>query len=754
MSILINAEIEIPIEQIQGKIKKIIFNQNNFMVGILLTSKGEEIIFKGKIFGVEREEEIIFKGKWVEHYKYGKQFEITNWERPIPKTKEKIIAYLSSPFIKGCGQKQAIQIASELGENAIEKIIQEREKALINIKGIGKTRAAKIVQSVLATYELQNIINKLCEYGINPEIGIKIYEKHKAQTLDILMKNPYELIKTQLVSFPKADEIAKRMKISPLSSYRIEACINYILNKECYSSGHCFLPEKELIDQTIKLLNENTADENKIDEHDIMQSIFNLEEKTIIIENGIVYPKDLYIYETKSAEKINFLLASNQNKINNKKLELYIKEYQLKNKIVLGEEQKEAIKIALQNNITILTGSAGTGKTTVVKAIIEIYQKLFPEKTISLSAPTGRASRRLQEATGYFAQTIHKLLGYKQNKVNGKQAGFEYDENNKLSHDFFIVDEMSMVDLHLIFSLLRAIRNNSKLLLIGDVNQLPSINAGNVLKDLLETNDIPKVYLTQIYRQAKNSQIITNAHKVIKGENIEVDHSKGDMYFINQQTDEEIQKMIIQSVLRFIELGYSVSDILVLSPMKKGEIGTIELNNQLQKILNPEHENKKEIRYGKRVFRVGDKIMQTVNQSDKGIYNGDIGIITDIKKEKITKNGKEVEVDTIYSDFQGLLIKHTRDEWNEIELAYSISIHKSQGGQSPIVIIPISKSHYNMLARNLIYTGMTRAEKKLVLIGQKYAFEFGIKNNKISLRNTQLKQRIKLLIENRIKKLV
>lgn len=741
------------LEQESGIITKIIYNQNNFMIGILEKQNGNEITFKGNIFGVEKNEEIIFKGKWTEHIKYGKQFEVTKWERPIPKTKEKIVAYLSSPFIKGCGEKQALRIVNELGENTIEIIMRDKEQALVGIKGIGKKKAITITHSILATYELQNIIAELSEYGINPEFTIKIYKKHGAETLELLKNNPYELTKMKYISFPKADEIAKRMGISPLSSYRIEACINYVLKNTCYSTGHCYLLENELVELAIQLLNQNTED--KADEVDIKQSIFNLEERTIIIEDGKVYPKELYIYETKLAQKIHRILSANQPKSNENKLDSYIKEYQLKYGIILGQEQKEAIKKVLQNNLTVLTGSAGTGKTTVVKAIIEIYQKFFPKHSISLSAPTGRASRKLQEATEHFAQTNHRLLGFKQNSKDGKSNGFEYNEDNKLDHDFYIVDEMSMVDLHMTYALTSAMENKAKVLFIGDVNQLPSISAGNILKNLLETENIPKIRLTQIYRQAENSQIIENSHKVNNGQRITVDHSKGDMYFIHKQNNKAISSTIIQSVLRFIELGYDVSDILVLSPMKKGDIGTNELNIQLQEVLNPKEKGKVEIQHGKRIFRVGDKIMQTINKADKGIYNGDIGIITKIGKEKITnENNEQVEVDIIQSDFQGLVVKHTREEWKEIELGYSISIHKSQGGQAPIVIIPTSKSHYIMLARNLIYTGMTRAEKKLVLIGQKEALNIAIANNKISQRNTQLKERIEALNINRKQKLL
>ena len=741
--------------EVQGVIDKIIYNNKDYLIARIEDDNGQKIVFKGNMLGIEKNEEINLKGNWVNHPKFGQQLDVVRWQRPIPKTRDKIIAYLSSPFVKGCGEKQAIRIVEALGTNAIELIMDEREKALAGIKGIGKKKAVSIAYSVAATYELQNIIAELSDYGISPNFTVKLYKKFQEKTVQIIKENPYQLTDMKFISFSKADEIARRIGISPLSGFRIEACINFVLRDTCYQTGHCFLNEQWLIDLAISLLNQNTDEKDKTHENDIIQSIYALEERTIIIENEVVYPKELYIYETKLAKKVYQMLGNKHKEISNKKIETAIKEYQLKHRMELGDEQKQAIKTAINSNITVLTGSAGTGKTTVVKAIIEIYEKFFPKKKLSLSAPTGRASRKLQESTAHLSQTNHRLLGYKQNNQDGKQMGFEFNEENKLSHDFFIVDEMSMVDLHMGYSLFRAMHKNAKVLLIGDVDQLPSIGSGNVLKDLLEQENVPKVYLTQIYRQARNSQIITNANHVNKGETFQVDHSKDDMYFINQQQDNGIANMIIESVLRFRELGHNVSNMLVLSPIKKGVVGTIELNNRLQEVLNPYEVGKVEVKHGNRIFRVGDKIMQLVNQEDKGIYNGDIGIITEINKEKIKQdNGKIVEVDTIYSDFQGIQVTHQRNEWRELELGYSISIHKSQGGQAPIVIMPLSTSHYNMLARNLIYTGMTRAEKKLVLIGQQKALNIAIANNKISQRNTKLKERIEALSIKRERQLL
>lgn len=724
---------QVELKTITGKIKKIKFNDNGYMIAILKNDE-KEITFKGTILGLEIDEEIILKGFWVEHEKYGKQFEVKKWERPIPQTKEKAIAYLSSTFVKGCGEKQAQRIVEKLGENAVQIIMREQEQCLAGIKGIGKKRAVTIAKSIQETYELQNIIGELFILGITPEFTIKLYQEFGSNTIDVIKKNPYKLTEMKMVSFPKADEIAQRIGISPLSGYRIEACISYVLNEMCFKSGHCFIPETDLIQRCLLLLNQNAKE--IADEQSVIQSIYNLEDKKIIIENSNVYPKNLYVYENKIAEKINILMKSKSKKFTNeKKINTYIKEYQLKNGIVLAEEQKRAIKETFRNNIMVLTGNPGTGKTTVVKAIIEIYKKVFPNDLISLSAPTGRASRKLQETTRHEALTNHRLLGYNQN-------GFEFDQDNKLPHDFFIIDEMSMVDLHMTNALLQAVSKESRVLFIGDVDQLPSINSGNVLKDLLET-EVPSVRLTEIFRQAKESQIITNAHLVNKGEKLVINSAKNDMYFINQQDNKKIADMTINSALRFIDLGHTISEILVLSPMKKGIIGTIELNKRLQEAVNPMDINKAEIKHGDRIFREGDKVMQLVNRVNKGVFNGDIGIITYIgKTTTLNENNEKVEVDIIQCDYQGIAVTYTKDEWKEIELGYSISIHKSQGGQAPIVIIPISTAHYNMLARNLIYTGMTRAEKILVFIGQQKALNIAISNNKIVKRNTTLANRI------------
>src|SRR5699024_1838103 len=443
-----------------------------------------------------------------------------------------------------------------------------------------------------------------------------------------------------------------------------------------------------------------------------------LEEHHIIYENEKVYPKKLYYAEKNLAQKLAKMKRSNHGR-SVSKIDKYIKKYQKEHNIVLAEKQREAIKKLFEENLLILTGNPGTGKTTVIHGIIEIYQKKYKNNNIALCAPTGRASRKLAEVTGQEASTIHRLIGLKPGEYP------KFNEDNPLSERLIIIDEMSMVDLQLAHKLVAAIHKKAKVLFVGDADQLPSVNPGNVLKDMIE-GGIPNVTLDKIFRQAQDSQIVTNAHRINKGKSLLIDEEKDDFYFIRKKDPEMIAHMIIKSAVRSVELGYDIEDILVLSPMKKGPIGTHKLNQFLQQTLNPKSNTKKEWKKGKTIFRQGDKVIQVENNYDKNVFNGDIGKIKDIR----TKQEDDETIHVLVCDFMGREVEYTKDELKELELAYSITIHKSQGGQASIVIIPISTSHYIMLARNLIYTGMTRAEDRLVFIGTKKAMHIATNNNK------------------------
>ncbi|MDA5110871.1 ATP-dependent RecD-like DNA helicase [Brevibacillus thermoruber] len=707
---------------------------NDFIVAILKQDDSKEITIIGSIYGVEPNEKITVYGDWFKHPQFGDQYRVERWERPIPKSKEQVIAFLSSSLVKGCGEKRAKQIVDVLGENALDIIMQEGEACLLPIRGIGQQKASSIVTSVRSSFEVQQIMMELSKYGISTSIVVKAYKEFGSNTLDIIKRNPYQLTKLDLIGFLKADEIAKRMGIMPNSMFRIESCVDYMLKKMCFDFGHCFIPEAELIDEVLKVLNHNT--DVFITRDEVEQGIFQLEENgRVIIEEGGIYPPFLYRSEKRLAQRLLKFMRSGSNNVNMSAIDTAIKEYQIRSKIVLAKGQREAIRKLFTENLLILTGGPGCGKTASVKAVIDVYQRLNPVARIALAAPTGRASRKLTEVTGLDAATIHRLINFRP----GEEP--EFNESNPLEADLLIVDEISMMDIQLADLLFRAINpNKTKVLLVGDQDQLPSVNPGNVLKDMLDAG-VPHVRLTEVFRQAQNSQIVTNAHRINKGESIVIDPVKQDFYFIQREKPEEIATTIRNSVVRFTQLGYTAADILVLSPMKKGPIGTEELNRVLQETLNPPAPHKDEIAVGKTIFRVGDKILQTKNNYAKEVFNGDIGTIDRIDY-LLDKEGQVTEEKGLYCKINGQVVTYTKEELHELQLAYSITIHKSQGGQAPIVIIPVSTSHYIMLARNLIYTGITRAESKVVLVGTKKAVQIAIKNNKIVARHTRLTKRI------------
>lgn len=713
-----------------GKIVRVLYRNEDFLIAKLQTDN-EELTIKGSIYGVNKGEEVKVRGTWENHTQFGKQFVVEFWERPIPQTKDQVIAFLASPLIKGCGPKQSVVIAEKLGEDALMIISEQGEASLQGIKGIGKKRASNIVESVRSTFEVQKIISELLVFGISASMAMRLYKEYESNTVEIVTKNPYKLSELNLIGFLKADEIAQKMGISPLSGYRIDACVNYVLKETCFSSGHCYVMEESLLAEAARALNHNTLDENKVSMDELAQSIYRLEEKHIVIEDNCVYPKFLFTYEDRLARKLSEMKGSRDG-VALPSLEKQIIKYQKKQGIILAEKQRDAIRRLFEEQMLILTGGPGTGKTTVIRAMIDVYKELYPELIICLAAPTGKASRQLSEVAGHDASTIHRLIGYQQGEIP------TYNWQDKLSCDLLVVDEMSMVDVQLASLLMDALENDTKILFVGDRDQLPSVNPGNVLSDMIQSG-LPAVALTEVFRQAQESQIISNAHRVNQGKSLLIDSDKGDFYFIHQEDPKRIASLIVRSALRFQELGYSISDILILSPMKKGPAGTLVLNDQLRDALNPADSNKNEWEIGKRLFRLGDKVIQIKNNQSKGVFNGDIGVITKISKE-VNEDNETVEKMTC--DFMGIKVSYEKSETKELELGYAITIHKSQGGEAPIVIIPATTSHYVMLARNLMYTGITRAKEKIVLIGTQKAMEIAIGNNKLTDRNSGLSDRI------------
>lgn len=730
---IVNEEQALMPESHLGTLKDVVFRQEDFLIGYMETDKRERIKIKGSLYGVEKGEEIAIKGKWETHPKYGRQFAVETWERPIPQTKEQVIAFLASPLVKGCGPKQAVMIYEKLGENAIDIIGEKGESCLEGIRGIGPKRRNKIVESVRSTFEVQKVISELLVYGITAEVAMKAYKEFGPNAAAIIQENPYELIKLDNIGFLKADEIARKIGILPISSFRIDACMEFVLTKTCYSSGHCYVEEHELFKQVELALNHHSSGDDIVTMEEIEQSVLRLDGDTIVIdEDGSIYPKRLFNYETSLARKLSRLRGSRGGEAMSF-LEKQITTYQKKNRIILAEKQREAVKRLFFEQMLILTGGPGTGKTTVVKAMIDVFKSVYPKAQIALAAPTGRASRKLSDVTGQEAKTIHSLIGYRP----GDKP--EYNNDNKLPANLLVVDEVSMVDLHLMHLLLQAVEDDTKILLVGDTDQLPSVNPGNVLADMIQAG-IPTVRLTDVFRQAEESQIVTNAHRINKGKPLLIDTTKNDFYFIRKEQPEHIAQLAVLSVVRFMNLGYDLSDIMVLSPMKKGPVGTITLNQMLRDTINPKTVYTNEWKVGDRVFRVGDKILQKKNNRDKDVYNGDIGIIRAIDKHFDTELNEHIQILT--ANFGGRNVTYKREDMDQIELGYAITIHKSQGGEAPIVIIPMTTSHYIMLARNLVYTGLTRAKEKAVFIGTDRAMNMAIANDKITKRNSRLSERI------------
>ncbi|PID13803.1 MULTISPECIES: AAA family ATPase [unclassified Sporosarcina] len=508
-----------------GKVIKVLYRNEDFLIAKLQTDN-EELTIKGNIYGVDKGEEIKVRGTWENHMLFGKQFVVEFWERPIPQTKDQVIAFLASPLIKGCGPKQSVVIAEKLGEDSLMIISEQGEASLQGIKGIGKKRASNIVESVRSTFEVQKIISELLVFGISARMAMRLYKEYESNTVAVVTENPYKLTELNLIGFLKADEIAQKIGISPLSGYRIDACVNYVLKETCFSSGHCYVMEESLLAEAASALNHNTIEENKVSMDELAQSIYRLEEKHIVIEDNCVYPKFLFTYEDRLARKLSEMKGSRDG-VALPSLEKQITNYQKKQGIILAEKQRDAIRRLFEEQMLILTGGPGTGKTTVIRAMIDVYKGMHPENIICLAAPTGKASRQLSEVAGHDASTIHRLIGYQQGEIP------TYNWQDKLPCDLLVVDEMSMVDVQLASLLMDALEKDTKILFVGDTDQLPSVSPGNVLSDMIQSG-LPTVALTEVFRQAQESQIISNAHMVNQGKSLLIDSDKGDFYLCAQ----------------------------------------------------------------------------------------------------------------------------------------------------------------------------------------------------------------------------
>ena len=725
---------------IKGIYKRSIFNgENGFIIGIfkveetndedVLPYLNKTITFTGNFADLNEEDKYIFYGEAIEHIRYGFQYNVKNYEKIKPEDKDSIIAYLSSDLFRGIGKKLATKIVETLGNNTLDRILNEPE--CLNLVPTLTEKKAKIIVETLNKYEESHkVVVYLTELGFSLKDALLIYNKFKSETISKIEQNIYCILDTDLeISFLKIDEINKKIT-DDTSIERIKACIIYIMNSLLFKTGDTYLYLDEIKNNVLNYL------KIEIDIEDFDNYIDELRyEGKIVKEEEKYYIKDIYDSENNIVKKINYLINKKTDEIKN--IDSVLEELEKWSNIEYNEEQKEAIKSALTNNIIIITGGPGTGKTTIIKAIVDSYIKInkLDNSTdkIALLAPTGRASKRMSESTNFKASTIHRFL-----KWNKENNSFAINEFNKDYSNLVIIDEVSMIDTKLLDSLFKGLTNNIKLVLVGDYNQLPSVGMGQILKDLIESMKIKTINLNILYRQSNESYIPTLA-KEIKEDNISNDflEKKDDYMFLNCSKDRILNTLKDLSKM-LIDKGYDYKKVQLMAPMYAGINGIDNINKELQNIFNPKDEFKREIKVGDVIFRENDKILQLTNMPDENIYNGDIGVIKYIKEANISKSKKN----EIYVEFDGNIVKYLPQDFNKIKHGYIISIHKSQGSEFDTVILLLSTSYSRMLYKKLIYTAITRAKRKLIILGEINAFKIGINNNNEIKRKTSLKEKL------------
>ena len=674
-----------------------------------------------------------FKGQTVEHPRYGKQLKVETFEKELPQTKDAIISYLSSDLFKGIGKKTAQNIVNTLGENAINDILNDAS-VLEKVPSLPKKKQKQIAEQIASNQESEKVMIRLHDLGFGPKLASSIYQYYGAETLNVLDKNPYQLVyDIKGIGFSKADQLAQKIGIQFDAPERIKAGLLFTLEEECIKQGHTYMPHDQIIEATYNVLTQNSNhDDNQIKQEHIHRMLLELnEEKRIIVDNEKVSIPSLYYSELKSVQNLYRIKThtSKLKEIEQSDLQIHIGEIETSNEVSYAESQKEALQTAINSKVMLLTGGPGTGKTTVIKGIVELYAEVHgisldyddyqeDDYPVVLAAPTGRASKRLQESTGLEAMTIHRLIGWNQDTQP------EDILDNEINARLIIIDEMSMVDTWLFHQFLSAVPLDAQIILVGDEDQLPSVGPGQVFKDLIDSKTIPRVNLTEVYRQQDGSSIIELAHRMKLGQPIDITQRFHDRSFINCGTD-QIPTVVEKVVNSAVNKGYDMSDIQVLAPMYKGNAGIKRLNQILQTILNPKEKDTREIEFGDVVFRKGDKVLQLVNRPNDNIFNGDIGMIVGIFWAKENALNKDVLV----VDFEGNEITFTRQDLLELTHAYCTSIHKSQGSEFPIVIMPIVKQYFRMLQRPILYTGLTRAKQSLVLLGDPQAFDIGLNTN-------------------------
>jgi exodeoxyribonuclease V alpha subunit len=720
--------------ELEGQIERVTYfsEETGYTVARLKVSGyADPVTIVGSLMSPTPGEMLRVKGNWLDHPRFGRQFKVITHRPVLPATASGIKKYLGSGLIKGIGPVMASRIVKEFGDQTLD-VIEKRPETLMKIGGIGPKRIEMIERAWKEQKEIREVMIFLQENGVSPAYATKIFKRYGWDSIAVVSKNPYRLATDIFgIGFLTADKIARKMGFEKSAPVRAEAGVLYVLN-QLAEEGHVYYPYESLMEKCKETL--------EVDGDVVAQGIGTMAfEGRIVIEDlnqgfeafrpnqKAVYLKHFHVSETGIAHHLSRLLASPR-RIRKVDVDKAIMWVQGKINLKLAPKQAEAVKKAVSEKTMVITGGPGTGKTTIINAVIRIYRELGAK--ILLAAPTGRAAKRMSEATGYPARTIHRMLEFSPHK-----GGFQRDQDHPLEVDVLILDETSMIDTVLMYHLLKAVPSKASVIMVGDVNQLPSVGAGSVLKDIIRSKAVPVVKLTDIFRQAGASRIVVNAHRINGGLLPELSSGRTsleDFYFIEQEDAEQALKIVLELVCERIPRRFQLDpleDIQVLSPMHKGTLGTDNLNRELQAALNP---SKKAMARGDRAFRLKDKVMQIRNNYEKEVFNGDIGRITaiDLENQELTVT------------FDGMPVPYDASELDEIMQAYAISVHKSQGSEYPAVIIPVLGQHYLLLQRNLIYTAVTRAKKLVVMVGSKKALATGIKNDKIMRRYTYLAERV------------
>lgn len=711
---------------IEGILERIVFfsEETNFTVARLQVARNPDLVtIVGSIPCPNPGETLRLKGEWIVDVKFGRQFRVESCLSVLPSTITGIEKYLGSGLVKGIGPIMAKRVVAMFGLETLD-VIGEQSERLLEVEGIGPIRVQRITKAWQEQKEVREVMVFLQGHGVSSTYAVKIYKAYGDKSVAVVKENPYRLaLDISGIGFKTADRIAQNMGIDPSSQIRAEAGIIHVLS-ELVDEGHVYYPHDKLMDASASLLEVN---------RDVLEAALSalITQRRVVIDEHVedraVYLTPLHVAEVNVARRLETLINSPRQLIQID-IEMAMQWVQRAIGIELADLQKEAIRKAVASKALVLTGGPGTGKTTLLNCIIRILEK--KGQRILLASPTGRAARRLSEVTGREAKTIHRLLEY-----SPSEGGFKRNEENPLEADLVIIDESSMVDILLMNHLLKAVSPTTTLMLVGDIDQLPSVGPGNMLKDVIASGRVETVRLTEVFRQAQESMIVVNAHRVNRGEFPLVrtpEEKKADFYFVARDDPEKALEMVKELCARRLPRAFRLNpfdDIQVITPMHKGVVGVANLNAEMQMLLNP---TGNEVSRGGRCFRINDKVMQTTNNYEKEVFNGDIGRVVEIKHEE----------QTLAVKYEDRIVDYEWSDLDELVLAYAISIHKSQGSEYPAVVVPILPQHYIMLQRNLLYTAITRAKKLVVLVGSSRAIAMAARNSRVQHRYTALAARL------------